>query len=498
MKRFWLPAVVPVIFLACSLAYLVPSLFLNSRPYYPGLDYYVQAQRLDPIFAIEGTDPAKLTDATQALVAQKDRLMSVYGAKNSAIAQNTYPTAFLTTLPKLEEARQALLAGPTPERARKYHDLLLLTSTEYAADARALAASLRDAGTQMPSIGYLGGKASIDDMAAKLDMVASVALKQKKKEAARFACIQRPSTRCTPLAELASMRDASLQAPAVLPAPEPDVHKADTLVRQVLHSYTNLNAISENIFTIPSNCYLEPVAHERVYYLAPYEGAQARKLAYSNDAYFYDMPRIEKARPISIYKAFLAAGVTVNYQNVGNLYECPDSGLDVVQVGSLLGVLDALEKKESKTPDEQKLLALPAVQKADLAPYVQAAAKLNTPQGDGIVGRYLQGSADFDQVVLGAHNDNLFLLTWEQEPAQVSFEFLLIARNFASTLFLLGNPTFMPSPVSLFTDNTPALPSKLYLREYLSDVSREYTDEQILAQTKSAADVYARFKILSR
>ncbi len=501
MKRLYVPALVPFLFLAGSLAYLVPLLVVSRQPAratvattFPiasstpqSLAYYAAAERLDPIFAIEGTDPAKLANAVTVFLAEGDEIASTYRASQRPVIEQTlYPAAFLTDLPKLEEARQALLTEPTAARASTYHYLLMQTVSDYALDARALASSLASAGAHIPSIGYLGGEASTTYMAAQMNRAADLTLQQKQKEAARFACLVRLSGNCTPLATLANARNTLLRASVAVPAPSASVYKADAINGQALAFYKSLSAISKTIFAIPTDCYPEPVAYEREYYLAPYEGGEARKLEYINDLYFYDVPREANGAPTNpLYVALQKVNVSVQYQSIGNLYECPDSGLDVAEAGSLLGVLNLLGQKASTTPAEQKLLALPVVQKADLAPYVQAAAKQDTPQGETIVERYIEGSADFDQVVLGASHDNLFLLT-KDRTQQASLDYLLSARNFASTLFLFGNPTFVPQRISLFSKTVPSPLNEMYLREYLNDVSKQYTDVQLMLQIKNS------------
>lgn len=487
-KLPWLSIGVLII-AACGLAYLLLAPFFGGHSPAFGLDYYVQAQRLDPIFAIEGTDPQKLANAVNALLAQKERLVDAYGSKNSAIEHAVYPAAFLTGLPKLEAVRQALLREPTLEQARAYHDLLVQTIADYADNARALASALRDAATRIPTLGYLGGEASTGDMATKMDMAAELALQQKQKETDRFACVDYPSKNCTTLAALARARNAKLTTPAALPAPTQDVLRADTLTRRALGLYPNIGAISKTIFAIPTTCYPGSTTYGREYYLYDDEDWEARKFAYVNDAYFYDVPRIVRNNPSPVFAALQKLGVTVKYQSIGNLYECPDSGLDVTEVGSLVGVLNVLAQQAPLVPAEQKLLALPVVQKADLAAYVRAVAKLQSPLGDALVQRYIEGSADFDQIVLGIRNDTRYLQTWTDTPSFASFEFLLTARNFASTLFLLGNPTFVPTRISLFSKKEPSQTRNLYLRSYLDDVSKQYTDDEILAQFRTSIGV---------
>ncbi len=486
MKRFRPSKAVPILIFICSGALLLLFIFQNKPSF--GLEYYLRAEQLDPIFAIQGTDPAKLTEAAAAFLAQKDQFAVLPGADKSLL-ESIYPSAFLTRLPELEAARQTLLSSSTVEHASAYHELLVQTITDYAAGARALSGSLANSGKSIPKLGYIEGDASLADLSAKLNQVADLAMQQKQKEMARFACIERYSTRCTSLSRLKSARDTLLETPATLPQPDPSVYKADALTQKVLPYFAYFSSVSKTIFAIPSSCYPQAVAYEREYYLAPYQSGTARKLSYINDVYFHDIPRSNLAVKTAFNTALQKVGIDLYYQSIGNLYDCPDSGFDVIGVGSLLGVLNALTQKESPTPAEKKLLSMSVVQKADVAPYVKEVAKVDTPEAQDIVERYIEGSADYDQILLGAHSDNVFLQIWNRDQSVVTFDFLLTARNFASTLFLMGNPTFVPKKISLFSARIDNRPDKVFLRTYLTDVSKVYTDQEIVAQIKKGTDI---------
>ncbi|HEV8666267.1 MAG TPA: hypothetical protein VN665_00250 [Candidatus Paceibacterota bacterium] len=487
LQWYW-PQLIGLLFLSGSLLYLLAT--HRGTPTANTLAYYVGAEQLDPIFAIEGTDPAKLTNAVAAFLSQKNDLVAEYGKGQSAsLEASIYPAAFLQDLPNLEAARQTLLTSPTVAHAVSYHDLLERTITDYANNANALANSFTRISAGLPTLGYIEGNSSSVAFAATLRTVAAQALQQKQKEDARFACFQNSSTNCTPLSTLAQARDEALTAPPTLPAPTASTYKVDALTRQLLPLFANFATSSKTIFAIPSDCYPQPYAFEHEYYIAPYQGGTARKLDYINDAYFQDITAQEQNHHTSYTAALLQGGATITYESIANQYECADSGFDVMQAGSLQGALEAIGQKTTTTAEEQKLLALPVVQKADLAPYVQSQALLNTPEANDIVERYIEGSADFDQMVLGTHNDNRFLQVWDSGQSAVSFNFLLTARNFASTLFLMGNPTFVPQKVSLFSQNVANPLSKVFMREYVNDVSKQYTDAQILSQIKKAIQI---------
>lgn len=459
------------------------------------LAYYVGAHQLDPIFALEGTDPGRLRAALKSFFGERDAIAKLYPpAQEQTIRASLYPATFLPLLPELEQARQALLAAPSVAQAKKYHELLLWAAGAYAADARTLGKSLMSTGIKIPSLGYLGGTAATDDIATKLMDAASAALAQKKKEEKRFACLENLAPDCPALASLAQARAKAVGAGGrVLPAPGEGIYKAAALSAQMLPLTPNFVRESQTILAVPSTCMPGGVAYMRDYYNEQVPGQAGRKHNVLNDVYFYDFPRQMQTRPQTpIYKKMSEAGIELEYQSMGNLYMCPDAGLDGTEAARITGVLHAIAAKHSLTPGEQELLALPLAQKSDLVPYVAAAAQAGTPEGDRIVGRYLQGSADWDQMIMGAYKDNRFLITWDKEQHPVAYEYMVTVRNFASTLFLLGNPTFMPKKISLFSDRAPNPPERLYLRGYLNDASKHYTDEEILSQYKNYVAILIR------
>lgn len=459
------------------------------------LPYYVAAEELDPIFAIEGTDPDNLRSAVEILLSQRDQIAKLYPTEEGrTITDAIYPASFLNDLSGLEEARQTLIAHPSVGNATAYHGRLTHTIDEYAASARTLSATLKTTAAQYPTIGYLGGLSSTTAVAAKLQTVADAALSQKEKEDARYACLTGASANCTALTTLMTARSAQLQTPARLPAPGSAVHAVDALTQQIFPLMPGFDSVEKPLFAISSDCYQASPAYLRAYYLTQAPGAVARKLAGVNDAYFYDIPKELTLNPNSqLDQALVQAGVHAKFQSAGNLYMCPDSGLDVTQVGSLVGVLSLLRVQKDPMPEVRTLLSLPVVQKADLAPYLQTLASTSTPEGNALIERYIEGSANFDQVILGAYNDNrMFILAAKDAPSD-EYAYMLIARNFASALFLMGNPTFMPQPISLFSTTTPNAPQNFALRSYLHDASRQFTDRQLVQQTQTAYTIDARF-----
>ena len=457
-----------------------------------GLSYYIEAHRLDPIFAIAGTNPDKLSVAVADLLSEQASVAKLYGnVQGDQITQSLYPSEFLILLPRLESMRQELLANPSVINVKRYHAQLVDTIDAYHAGASALADALDS--LTLPRIGYLGGNVIPKDYAAKMRRIAEAASAQKDKETVRFACFTAGvSASCTSLKALQSARQTALATPKRLPAPSSNVRKADTLASALLKLAPNYYDLSDYLVAFPSHCYTEPITYARAFYARTSVGEPGRKLGIVNNVYFYDLLNNPAPRP-SLVDEQLQAGATIQYQNIGNLYECPNSGFDSLELGRVVGVREMINNKSAQTDEERALLKKEILQKADLAPYVAAAATSASPETQELVERYLQGSADFDQIIMGAYSDNRFLITLDKTKYSVEFEFMMMVRNFASTLYLLGNPTFVPKEIDLFNKREVNPLSNLMLRDYRSDLSVVMGEDEILRQFGIANDVVAKY-----
>jgi len=344
--------------------------------------------------------------------------------------------------------------------------------------------SLQTIASTSSIIGYTQGISDLRDYAQKMQSIAGAAEAQQEKEDARFACYGGDRSSCTSLKELRHERDEKLQTPKRLPEPSSDVVRVDALASQILPLLPGYLRLSPQIFAYQSSCYRDTNAYSRAYYLER-AGGTARKIDNVNDLHFYDVTKEALRDPsVPLYQELSAHHIAIQYQSAGNLYECPDSGFAVTDIGSLLGTLTLLQDA-STTSAIQEVLQKTVVQKADLTPLVKKEAAQNSSFGDSLAEVYLEGSANFDEAVLGAYSDNFFLIRWNKEQKPVDYSFVFAARNFASMLFLVGNPTFVPSSGSFFTSTKPNPLGNLLLRSYLDDVSKNYSDAEILAEQKA-------------
>lgn len=454
-----------------------------------GLAAYAAAARLDPLFAIEGTDPEALRHAVSEFFALYGQAVARYPSDEQAKLKALYPSEFLHLLPELEAARLGLLAAPTALSARSYHGLLVRAMRAYADDAQAIAALMRTTASEHSRTAYMAGDARLADLADKLEAAgAQVVSVQLAKEQTRFACL-RDARQCAPPAALLAQRAGAIPQPARPAAPGADAAKAARLTQQLNSLHYSYTATEPVLFAIDSTCVASSTtAYVQAYYLGNHHGA-GRKLSYVHDAYFYDMAMLHATLPERpIWGALLDAGVAWLYQNAGNAYECPDAGYDQTEVGSLLGALEWL-RANATSAEAGRILSLETVSKADMAPYIKEKAAVDSPETNALVGRYMQGSADFNQVVLGALNDNGFLLSSTTAADMPSYAFVIATRNYASTLFLMGNPTFIPRPQSLFSAHAPQGLGQFFLRSYLYDLQKTVSGATLVAQYKKSLDI---------
>lgn len=146
----------PIPFLLIGIA-ICALVFAVERSNTPNAAWYAAAEGADPIFAIEGTDPAKLSAAVEAFLQQRNTFAVPFGPRNGHVIDTSlYPETFLKLLPRLEAQRQELLVSPTTENAISYHQLLIKTIDAYEDGAKNLANVLN--AQQNTGVSFLGEK----------------------------------------------------------------------------------------------------------------------------------------------------------------------------------------------------------------------------------------------------------------------------------------------------------------------------------------------------
>jgi len=116
------------------------DLSISTQAKVLSLAYFSTITRIDPIFAIEGTEPEILKINVEML--KKDvELMSTFYTdpiESSTVREVLYPITFLSELAVLEEIRLKFLVTATDEIAKQYVDQLNRTNEAYVESAERL------------------------------------------------------------------------------------------------------------------------------------------------------------------------------------------------------------------------------------------------------------------------------------------------------------------------------------------------------------------------
>jgi len=458
---------------------------VQSYLYPPDVQLYAAAERLDPIFALEGTDPEKLRSAVTSFLQSRDEFASYLDKKAAANVKNSlYPEDFLKLLPDLEQARQTLQKDPTVKTAAAYHTLLLKTIQAYETGAQKLAAMLRGPAQLQGLMNFSGGVSSTASVALQIEAVIHDAQEQATKENTRYSCMRHPlESQCESLATLSAARSAALNQPVpTLAAPSASLSATDAMVKEIIQfSYPRLTDISP-LIAVQSDCFIYPTTYVRPWQFPGVGGGEAFKTYVANDAFFYDVKKFAANLDTSaLYKAALKQGARYEYQNIANYYMCPDSGFYVSDISRIMGVRELAQ--QTATTEASQLLSLSFLQKQDALGYVKSAGS------DEAVDRYIQGSSDFDQTLETLANDNVYLLAVAKSGGTVGLPYLYVARSYASILFFLGNPTFVAQHISFFSPGAKTLqdPTLLSWRDSLSATT---SVDQMLVEAKKSVEIF--------
>ena len=94
--------------------------------------HYAVINRLDPVFALEGTDVDILKKSIEYLISSLETFAPQYESdEEERIRERLYPIQFLQSLVETEALRQQLVASPTKNLVERYHTALGTTITLY-------------------------------------------------------------------------------------------------------------------------------------------------------------------------------------------------------------------------------------------------------------------------------------------------------------------------------------------------------------------------------
>lgn len=485
--------------------------------------YFSVTNRLDPILAFEGTDPEKLASAVAKLKDSLHSLSSNYDVKTQEmLAENFYPIPFLETLSALEEERRAVLARPTLQNATAYSAALLESLTQYRTALKKSESAFAALGGVSTNIAYTfpGGVTSfetIQNSLATLDVNAAAAQIKTK---ARLACL-RGNAPCESLATLLPGRvDIPLAASLSVALP-----LAHARVKSLLS--TSERARSESfgktfnergvVILSKSACMsdLTPL-YAYLWETSKEPNAPVSRFQPLNDLYFYDLRQKTQS---GFYTRMHESGIDFLGQGISNLYECPDSGLEAMRVISLYALARSIADRPlfygTTTSDpsfrkiaeeEQQIADSPYILESAVTRYVADLSALIQEKGEQALAQETSNETVYEaerRITLLSNQSALFneqistviatnsVVNGIEAVVSKSMPLLplYLSRSYPSLLYLAGNESIAPTPVSFFKERSSESLSKFQIVSY-STLRKTYSDADILRFMNASNQAY--------
>ena len=336
--------------------------------------YAVVLSRHNPIFAVDGTDPESLSEATLALKATIPDIADRYeGEERDDIAKGLYPTDFLSSLADLQQKRDSFLAAPSQSKLMAYRDALSHTTALYQEDLD----TFNDVMTDM--LPYSGSFSFTDGLIDRKTYLSIVSLAQHS------FMRQSPRVKNFILCTDGVTKDCEGLG---FPAAPSAAQKTDPHVQR--------EAIDESIFTsagllapqtqMPDTVLLsdDPCVPGAPSLYAvrtsDTEGIQAVPL---QDIYFWDFSKVSNDN--EYVQPFLSEGVRYFFQSPSNPYVCWGGANDLVRIASMIKIRDLIAEKPIFNPPrpgdpvpaqdagalERRIVAPDTLSESDIADYAQ-------------------------------------------------------------------------------------------------------------------------------
>lgn len=487
--------------------------------------YFSVMNRLDPILALEGTDPERLATAVGKLKDSLRALPSDYDAETQEmLATSFYPLSFLATLPALEKKRQEVLARPTPQNTAAYGESLLESLSQYRlalAQSKQAFASLSDTpnGAAYTSYTFPGGTTSLETIPRSFASLDADAAAAQVKTEARLSCLTR-GTRCEPLSTLLpKSEEIALISP--LPSTLPTEYAS---IKSILSSFERERRIPQGGFrergtvVLRESICVPSIAPMYAYLWETSDDGAFPSLRFQplNDLYFYDLREETQS---TFYNRIREGGIDFLGQEISNPYECPDSGLESARIASLYALARSAvdqplfygqatsDSAVRKIAEEEKNIAEgPLILESAVMQYSADLADLITEKGERVLAQEISPervieaerritlahaqSALFDEQIATAISMNAIVKgigTVAGTPIPITM--LYISRSYPSLLYLAGNKSIAPTPISFFEEKMSEPLSKFQLIPY-SLLRKTYSDADVLRLMNASKRAY--------
>ena len=438
-------------------------------------EWFVTINRIDPIFALEGTDPENLRSSVEMLGKQEESIAAIYpDEEGAAIREALYPIAYLSKLPELE-ARRSELTEADSAAVAKYASLQREAILVYEQDIRRLIDTMHEYGRSDWTLATIGGgQTTIEETIESLEKIEEYAHALRVQSTGRTKCLRRYAASCERIQDALARRASSIAEVGEAPSEHYDVVPILTRLHQGAPHFADPQSMPK--VAMRSACY--PESGAMLPWTTPIHGKKARRISVADDIYMHDVGSLFASNDeaqIRLHGSTTmsranAAGVRYLYQISGNAYLCPDAGIDFGNVARVIGMRDVLEDGSIFTPPvsetmsalEKRLISGDPVSLADAREYAYRAARfvaengitrsievLGSDQYDSLesaIALYREASFATDEILNATFLENNYVLQNAAEHSVIPLRDVIMARSSPSVLFLSFNSTIAQEP----------------------------------------------------
>jgi hypothetical protein len=461
--------------------------------------------RIDPLFALDGTDQDKLKESLQELDGFVRRILPFYNSNDALKIKNyQFPLDFLNSLADAESARQIFIQTPSEENAREYYKKLgtaIDLDIEYAKNIETLFRDPEIIGDSPGRFGFLGGYTTPVKYALAINKY-RLSVEDKKLELEkRIACLDKFSPDCAFLksafANLTQMSGITFTPQEPLPQEAQDNRQ---LVKNLL---TVIAQSAPNDFPVvaveDSLCFARsPHAYYQTWINTGINGGRTFSLYVISDLYFYDSKLHTQEVRVTPY---VRKNIPYLYQPAANLYMCATAGNDLTRAITLdeirtriLNTKDLALIDQSTAELGEKIAAQDTIYEAEVREYVDGLASLLSARGEKAFAKktntetvldvekilliWRQRSPRFDEIIRDVIKNEQGVIILGQKGAPIPLFTVLLARSYLPITLLSYNRSVVPNEIDVTIPVDYDI-SEFKLVSYNDEIKKNYSTKQV-------------------
>jgi len=506
--------------------------------------WYSVANRLDPIFALEGTNPQQFKRSTELLAASLDDFAFLYNQDEKLIRESLHPLEFLRNLHKLEALRQLLIAAPNDVLVEEYHKELITTIELYNDDLDKLIEAWNELSTRedlQQQYDFLGGFSYIETYLSALYVLKVSSSYKKFLAEARWACYEGHLSDCSPLEVVLDKNRIFVDgAQGIIhkPVHSRNIKTNKDIILRYLLADINKHEFPQRRSLVALNQSICFPHVSPVYYLGWWtsleENLRQFQISYINDLYFWELvgdfdedwyqSYADNVRVHS--RQFKTGGIDFQYQDAANLYMCPDMIQDISRVLKIYTIKELLRgdplfinyvtpKTHSNTLDkylsslvkwEKEIITRDIINESIVAAYLHTLSSLLDERGEvylaqligdekvffieKILALYHQGSPQMNEIIASAAHYNYSLNELiARSGLTFGIDYLFAARSYPMTLFFGFNKSFTEDGIS-FLEYAHDEPEFKHLVSYNNFLKYKLSPEEIIEEMRIERELW--------